>query len=316
MEVDERAVEILNDIEKYQSIVICGHVDPDGDCVGSRLGLKTILKDNFPEKKIYVLGSTPDNLKDIAEKSDEVASEVIKESLILLVDLSDLNRAEFQEIRNGAKIDIIDHHIPSPGVENILAYRLVDAPSATFVIFDFATQTGLEISQKAAAYLYLGLITDTDRFLLDSKVDTFKMAISLIDCGVNPQDLYSKLYVPSEASLKFKAFVYSNYRFTDSTCYLVVKKDDYLSLGLSSNDIANEVSLLAGLGKKRYQAFFVERENDRVRTELRSDGSRDVEKIASHFSGGGHYAASGCQLDELADYKKVLAYIDEVEKDN
>ena len=304
------AKQILEKIKKNKSIIFFGHKDPDGDCVGSTRGLKHLLQKLFPEKEFYVLGTRPKNLPSFLEEGDHVEDELIKESLGILVDLSGLDRAEDQRVRLCKDLAIIDHHIPGPESTGILAYRMIDAPSATFVAFMFFRELGVALDKETATCFYMGLVTDTERFFHDVTPEAFDVAKELLVYGVDAQALYQELYKPSPSLLRFRAFVYTNYKTTTKAVYLVVNQKDYMPLGLSQNDISNEVSLLSGLESKPYQAFFVEKEDGNFRVELRSDGFHDVEHIARTFGGGGHFAASGCLLKSKDDIQSVLDFIE------
>ncbi len=121
-ELLQRAREIFKRIEQYDSVVIFGHASPDGDCVGSVMGSKFALQEYYPDKKIYAVGSHPKYLPSFVEPSDEVDDETIRNSIALLVDLSDFKRVEDQRILTAKEVVCFDHHILDLDVE-FFTYR-------------------------------------------------------------------------------------------------------------------------------------------------------------------------------------------------
>lgn len=301
-------------IKKYNKIIIFGHVNPDGDCVSSVRAVKHIILENYQNKEVYVTGTVPFNLKELCEKSDNLNDEDFKDALAIFVDLNEEKRVEDKRYKFCKEYAIIDHHIISEANKDKEAYyKIVDAPSATFVIYNFLKDLNLKCSKEIAYYLYIGLITDTKRFLNSSTPETFEVAKELTSYGIDTKNIYKELDKTTEALIKFKLFVYQNFKFSKSVCYLVAKKEDYLKLGLKQNDVSEQILLLANINNYHYWAFFLENEDGTVRCEYRSDGTKNVQAIALKFNGGGHYSESGGTLASLNDVKKVIEYIDNLE---
>ena len=103
---------VWNKIKEFDSIVIYGHVNPDGDCYGSQLGLKRAILDNFENKKVYAVGSGYPRLSSLIGTMDEVDDETIKNSLSIVVDTSNQDRVEDQRYKLGLDVIKIDHHLP------------------------------------------------------------------------------------------------------------------------------------------------------------------------------------------------------------
>ena len=102
---------IIAKIEQYDSIVIFGHLNPDGDCYGSQIALRNILRNHYPDKQIYCVGSGLKKFIDIIGQMDVVSNETIANSLAILVDANDLGRAEDKRVRTAKDFAKIDHHI-------------------------------------------------------------------------------------------------------------------------------------------------------------------------------------------------------------
>lgn len=304
--MDKVLEQIFEKIEAYSSIVIFGHKNPDGDCVGSVMGLKKELQYLFPNKKIYGVGTHPSYLPSMIEKSDDVLDEVIENSLAIMVDLSDLDRVEDQRILKAKEIVCFDHHIKQDKEYNFLVHREEDAPSATFILAKVFLEKYKVLTKEAATYFYIGLVTDSGRFQYDSRPETFKMASTLVSYGVDTKAIYNDLYRQNSTDLKFRAFVYNNYKFDGKVTYIIVKKEDYLSIGMTSNNAAGKVNLLALLDDHPIWVSFLEQEDGKIRVEYRANGSYNVQKTAVEFNGGGHFSASGCLLDDFSKVSDVL----------
>ena len=308
MDNNEILNKIFEKIEASDSIVVFGHMKPDGDCVGSVMGCKKELQYLFPNKKIYAVGTHPSYLPQYIEPSDDVDDETIKRSLALMVDLSDIDRVEDQRIKDAKDIVCFDHHV-SNGDREFLVYRDELAPSATAILTECFLNTYGELSKEAADYFYLGLITDSGRFQYDSSTKTFEIAGKLIQCGADYKRLYHELYKQTSRDLKVRSYVYDNYVFDGLVCYIVIKKEDYHSRGLEESDVAGKVNLLAQLDDHPIWVFFLEQEDGIIRVEFRSDGTRNVQKAALAFGGGGHFAASGTRITDFSKVKEIVDYL-------
>lgn len=304
MEHNEENI-VFEEIEKADSIVFFGHKNPDGDCVGSVMGMKHAIMELFPGKKVYGVGTHPSFLPRFIEPADDISDDVIEKSLAVMVDLSDLDRVEDQRILKARKIVCVDHHVQSSNVD-FPVYRVVDAPSATFVLARSLLKRYGFIPKSAAPYLFVGLVTDTGRFQYDSDPETLEIAARLVECGVDYKSIYRDLYRQNSKELRFVAFVYSNFKFSGNVSYVIIRKKDYEPLGISDSSAGCRANLLANVDEHPIWVSFCEQENGLIRTELRSNGKYDVQKVAVMFGGGGHRAASGCRLTSFEQIEEVL----------
>lgn len=305
---------VFSRIEKADSIVIFGHMNPDGDCVGSVLGLKYALQGIFPEKNVYAVGTRPSFIN-FMDASDDVTEETIKNSLCVMVDLSDVKRVEDKRITLTDNIVGIDHHEASEPFEHPLI-RDPKAPSATYIIAKIFLERYHKIPAKAATPLFLGLITDSGRFQFDSNPTTFEIAGELVKAGADFSWCYNHLYVQSSKDLRFRSYVYSHFQFDGNVAYFLVPRKAYLELGMTEQEAGCKVNLISLLDNHPLWCCFTELESGKIRTELRSNGKFNVQKVAVKFGGGGHIPASGCQLDSFDQVKDVLRAMNEAESVN
>lgn len=311
---DELLEEIFGKIEKADSIVIFGHVNPDGDCVGSVLGLKHALKELFPDKKVYGVGTHPSYLPSSLEESDVVPDDVVSSSLAVLVDLSDLARVEDQRILTAREIVCFDHHVADKDSYPFPVYRDEQAPSATFILSQLLLERYGRIPHSAASELFLGLVTDTGRFQYDCQAKTLQMAAELVSCGVDYHQIYRELYRQNSKDLHYRAFVYDHFHFEGKVTYCFVSKADWTRLGLTQQEAGGKVNLLSLLDNHPIWAFFTEQEDGIIRCELRSDGTYNVQEVAKAFGGGGHVPAAGCKVESFQKALEVVKALDKARK--
>lgn len=310
---DEDREKVFSELEKAESIVIFGHKNPDGDCVGSVLGMKHALKALFPNKHVYALGTHPSYLP-VTEESDVVSDETIENSLALMVDLSDLDRVEDQRILKAPSIVCIDHHMKQYDVPFAIV-RDEKAPSATFIIAKcLMFRYGKIPTPECAYYLYMGLVTDSGRFQYDAEPETLEVAGKLVSYGVDYKSMYNELYRQSSIDLKYRSVIYQNFKFDGLVTYCLMPKATYLELGLSQNEASGKVNLLSMLDGHPIWAFFTEQDDGTIRVELRSNGKYNVQKVATQFNGGGHLAASGCRLENFDRVQEVLDALNKAEQ--
>ena len=306
--------EVLEQIKKYDSIVIYGHKNPDGDCYGAQVGLREIILGLYPHKKVYITGTGCPRFFTILPEMDVVSDEVIANSLAFLVDANDLNRMEDQRIHTAPAFAKIDHHIDNflftegPQVINTTANSTCD------LITELAMLTGVELSVIGATALYLGVVSDSANFkFVTNYVETFERVKYLAECGARIHELNFLLSKTNENSLKAKGYILANYKKTKGgVVYIVHSKEKLHKLHLSANEASNLVNLLGNIDGCPIWVSFAEYEDGRVRLEIRSNGP-EIQPCAVRVGGGGHAQASGAQLPEL-NYDVVQDILDDLDK--
>ena len=309
---DARTI-VFKAIADADSIVVFGHKNPDGDCLGSVLGLKRAILHFYPGKKVYADISHPSYLPQDLDPSDTVSDETIQNSLAVMIDLSELDRVEDQRIRIAKNVVAIDHHIASHPAD-FPVLRDASAASATVVLTESLLALFHEIPKECANYLFLGLITDSGRFQFDSRPETLRIGAQLVEAGADYLHLYRDLYQQTSIDLKYRSYVYQNFAFEGSVTYCCVSKAAYTGLGMDQNSASGKVNLISMLDNHPIWAFFVEQDDGGIRVELRSDGTYDVHLAAMAFGGGGHLAASGCRIASFDQVKDVLKTLNELPK--
>lgn len=306
--------EIWDLIKKHDSIVIYGHINPDGDCYGAQVGLKEVILANFPGKKVYITGTGVPRFFDIISKMDVVSDEVVKESLAILVDGNDLSRMEDSRIHTAKAFAKIDHHIDTGSFKEGPYIVDVDANSACDIIAGIVIDNNLKISPLGANALYLGILTDSARFqFVNNYPETFARVKFLCEHGADPNKLNVFLNRTDEVSLSAKGYVLSHYQKTEAgVIYIIFDKETLADLHISANHASNLINLLGNVEGCPIWCSFAEYEDGKVRCEFRSNGPL-VQPVAVTIGGGGHAHASGAQLAKL-DYdliKQVIKNFDQ-----
>lgn len=289
-------LKILNRIKKYETIIIHGHKRPDGDCYGSQFGLKNIIKESFPDKKVYVVGERS-AFVDFVGTIDVITDDTYKNALSIVVDTAVEDRISDPRYKLGKEVIKIDHHIP---VDDYGDIRWVDtnfpACSQMIAYFYHTYKKQLKISLEGAIAMYTGIVTDTGRFRFRGVSElTHQMAGMLIDKGVDVEYIDGKLGKETLEMIALKGYVYSNFVTTDGFIYLRMTRDIIEKFNVSDEQAASVVGLLGGIEGFPVWALFIEYPNE-VRIRLRSNGPT-INELANRYGGGGHAKASGCRLE-------------------
>lgn len=287
-------------IENHNSIVIFGHPNPDGDCLGSQIGLRNTIRLNYPDKKVYAVGSGLRRFRDYFGRLDEVDDEVIANSLAILVDGNDLQRMEDQRVWNAKAWIKIDHH-----VEN---YRFTqgdfvldeEANSTCELIVLMIQECGWKINPQIADALYLGICTDSGRFQYITRFpEAFHEVAWLCEQGANPKALNDILNITYENALRFRGYIYSNYKKTEhGVIYMTLDNKTIAEYGLTASKAGNMVNLLSNIVGYPIWVFICETEEGFSHIEFRSNGPA-VQPIANSIGGGGHMMAAGATLEKF-----------------
>jgi len=297
-------------IEESEVITIFGHMNPDGDCYGSEIGLREALRHFYPQKKVYAIGGGYTRVPQDFPTFDDVDDETIKKSLAIIVDLSNKARINDERAFLAQKSIKIDHHIFTEKFCDV-EYIETDKVSCTQVLTNILLTHFDYLPQSVANPLFLGLVTDSGRFLyspLDENV--MNIASKLLSFKAETKKIYDTLYETDLESLRFKAYVYQNFMIDDGVAYMVFTKEQLKKMGMNKNMAAPQVNLISNIKGCFAWVFFAEGEDGIVRVELRSNGF-PVQPIAVKFGGGGHLQASGCTLNDINDYVKVVEALKE-----
>ena len=304
-------------IGEYDTIIIHRHLNPDGDALGSQLGLMYIIRENWKDKKVYIVGDTFDRLSFMYNgKMDEIDDSVYENALAVVLDSSSDYLISDTRYTKAARTLRIDHHVFIKRIcdEEVV---LTEYESAAGIIADWAISSGLNITTDCARALYTGMVTDSVRFMTE-KVSplTMKTASVLISYPFDRTELFGRLYAEDFSALRRKAYFLERVEFLekDGVAYNYSDLTDIERMHSSAHSVARGlVNTMANIRGADAWIAFAE-DDGRILVELRSRRC-DVYPVALKWGGGGHAKASGCTVSSRKEAFELLEDVKmEVEK--
>jgi phosphoesterase RecJ-like protein len=327
MQAIEQFYPILNQPFKA---VITAHQKPDGDAMGSTLGLYHFLKQLGHEVTVVsptnwaaFLNWMPavDQVIDFEANKKEASQIVADADYVFCLDFNILHRTKHLEpvIRDSKALKILIDHHQQPDTPSF-AYGISDVKmsSTCEMVYDFIVQSGHSnlINLDIATCLYTGLMTDTGSFRFPSTTaSVHKIVAHLKELGLQHAKIHENIYDNStEGRLKFMGNAFLN-RMTVlpefKTAVMAIPKSDIYKFELKTGDTEGLVNYLLSIEGIKFAAILIDREEER-KWSFRSKGNFDVNIFArTHFEGGGHANAAGGSssksLDEtLNDFKTII----------
>lgn len=303
--------EILREIAAHDTVILHRHTNPDGDALGSQLGMMHLLRENFPEKAVYTVGDAPRFLQFMLdEPMDDIPDGTYTGALAIILDTGTDSLVSDTRYSLAARTARIDHHIFCGKFADV---EVIDSTfeSCCGMVAAFADECGLRLTPAAARALYTGMITDSGRFRYDSTSPrTLRLAAALLEQGFDTNQIYRNLYADSYENKRLKAEFTLKIRFTpQNVAYIYTTLDEFRALGVDTFTVSRGmVNLMADIRGVDIWANFTETENG-VLCELRASGA-NVNPIAVKYGGGGHARASGATLPDRAAAMALLDDLD------
>ncbi len=293
-------------IQEFGTIIIHRHAHPDGDAMGSQIGLYYLIKDNFPEKKVYMVGDVATRLPFIDIPMDEIPDETYEHALAVVLDCRSSHLICDERYRTAEKTLRFDHHIYC---EKICDVDVVESSceSACGLVTWFARETGLKLSVNSATYLYMGMVTDSGRFVFDSVTSrTFELAAFLLSQPIDLSGLYYNLYAEDFSKIIEEADNKHRIKFTENNVAYIYTTMEELPKNSDAAPVVSSgmVGLMHDIKGVFIWVNFTEAD-DGVHVELRSN-RYNINPIAVKYGGGGHKRASGCIVPDRETAMKLL----------
>ena len=308
--------EIEGLIESSQTIAICAHTSPDGDALGSTLGLRQVILSKWPDKCVVGLLADDDQVPRIYSylpgAGQLVHASDFDESVDLFVSVdvsvaSRLNEGE-KVMRRARRTAIIDHH-PCDDPEADAYFIRPDAAAVGVLVCEFALQLGVEVTADIARCLYCAVATDTGRFQYqNADPESFQVASLLVDAGASPSELSLNVYQNFSLSyLHLESLVMGRITtFADGKIsYSYATSADLERTGASLDECDGLVDVVRSVASSEVALFLKEVPGNKVRGNLRSKTDKDVSQVARSLGGGGHKAAAGFTVE--GDIDQALA---------
>ncbi|MDO4377355.1 MAG: bifunctional oligoribonuclease/PAP phosphatase NrnA [bacterium] len=304
--------EIYKAIKKYDEIVIARHTGADIDALGSQLAMQEIIKETFPEKKVYAIGAYSSKFKFVGPLDREEDLK-LENPLLIVLDTPKTSRIDALDLSKYSFKIKIDHH---PLEEKFGDIELVNdkSSSACEVVIDLCNNTKLKMNKIAAERLFMGIVSDTNRFMYPStSYETMNKAAKLIEeYGVNPPELYEKMYLRDLVELRFEGYMLQNLKLTkNKVAYIKITDEIQKEFKVDAATPSNMIGSLSYINDFIVWVTFSEdKKQNLVRVSIRSRGPV-INTIAMQYNGGGHKLASGVRLP---DFTLSDALIDDLDK--
>ena len=290
------------EIKGAKRIGIAGHIRPDGDCVGSCLGLGLYLRENYPELEAVDihLESVPEKFR-VLEGTETICTSYPEKTydVFFSLDCGDIGRlgnaAEY--LKTAGKVICVDHHISNHGFGDV---QFIEPAASSTSELIYLLLDDAELSVSAAKALYMGIAHDTGVFQYSCTApETMEAAAELLRKGVNGSDIidktfYEKTYVQNQ--ILGKALLESMMVLDKKCIFSYVSKRDMEFFNAVPSDLEGIVSQLRYTTGIEVAIFMYETGYQEYKVSLRSKDAVDVSKIAKYFGGGGHVKAAGCTM--------------------
>jgi phosphoesterase RecJ-like protein len=296
-------------IEQYDTIIIHRHLNPDGDALGTQLGLKHTLKLNYPNKQIYAVGD--ENVFAYLGSMDTISNDVYTEALVIIVDVCVERLISDKRYKLAKEVIVLDHHLNTPDIDckaHIDSSKIACAEMVVNILQAF----GYQFDDQGATCFLAGVITDSGRFLYPStSPDTFETTAFLLKKGAKLQWIYEKLYTEELNFKKLKGHFINNFSiYENHIAYMKNKKEISERFNVSTFTVSRAmVNQMSGI--KGIDAWINFTESDEgIMVEMRSKRVPIID-VAMQYGGGGHALACGCTLNSFKDIDYFLVDLHE-----
>jgi len=302
---------IYNEIKKYKKIYIARHIGPDPDAFGSQMALKRSIKQTFENKEVYAVGTSVSRFKYFG-KVDKVENYDYENGLLIVTDTPDNKRVDIENFSEFKNVVKIDHH---PFVDRFgnVEYIREDASSASELVYEVIESTRLKMDEVTAGFIYIGIVSDTNRFLFNTTNKTFNLCADMVKkYKLDIESLYRKLYVKPLSEVRLMGHIATNLH-VDKNGFASIQIDDDIinSLGSDSSAASNMINDFNNIEDVLVWAFVSRDEkNNKFRVNIRSRGPV-INEIAAKYGGGGHKYASGVRNEDKA---KIDALLEDLSK--
>lgn len=303
---------IYKAIKKYDNIVIARHIGVDPDAMASQVALRDAIMNTFPNKKVYAVGNGGSKFSYLG-KLDHYDGDY-NDTLLIVLDTPDKKRVDFTDIDNFAYKIKIDHH---PYVETFCDIELIDDTSSSTcqLIMEMIYKTKLKANKEIMEKLYLGLVSDTNRFMFNnSTTSTFLIVSKVIkDYKLDISKLYEDLYMRPLNEVRLQGYIGENMKITENGVGYIKITDEILTkFGADVASGGNMINNFNYIDEVLvWLAITEDKKNEIIKINIRSRGPI-INKVAERYNGGGHKLASGAKvmtMDEADNLIKDLDYV-------
>lgn len=287
-------------IDEADTIAISAHINPDGDALGSALGLRKSLELYGKKSDVIKISEVDDYLKFLPQIDFYKNTSLEEYDLFIIVDCSEFDRIDkaIEICKKSKKVLVIDHH-EGGSIKTNLNIIHSDSSASCELVYEIIKRLKLPIDKEIATLLYAGLVTDTGRFLYSNISElTFYTAADLYKIGADFEMIYKNLYQNKEISkLQFENHLLNKVEFKKPYALVGVSQKTCKDFGVQMGDSESVVNMLRDLKGIEVACLVKEYGENEFKISLRSKDYLDVSKIARDNGGGGHIRASGFTIN-------------------
>lgn len=303
---------IYKKIKKYNTIVIARHIGPDPDAVCSQIALRNTIKATFPSKNVYAVGMSVSRFKSFGTL-DKINEEELDNPLLIVLDVPNISRIDGITFSRYKEVIKIDHH---PYEDKMGDTELVDTTSCSVaqLIGELVLNTRLKLTKEVAENIFLGIVSDSDRFLLQyTTAKTFKIVNQIIEkTNLDFTNLYVRLYERPLNEIRFQGYLAQNLITTENGfAYIKITTDDIKNFGVDSSTASNMINNFNYIKEIKVWTFITyDQKSTMYKVNIRSRNVV-INDIAAKYNGGGHKFASGVRTTNEADIDNLIKDLDE-----
>jgi phosphoesterase RecJ-like protein len=285
-------------LARANNVIVASHVRPDGDAVGSLLGLGLALMDAGKTVQMVLTDGVPASFRHL-EGSELVRKTPSTEyDTFITVDCADFKRVG-KAFEGFGQPDInIDHHITNEKYGKLNLIEAEEVATAA-ILTNHLKEWGFPLTKRIAAALLTGIITDTLGFrTANTTPEALRQCAMLMETGVNMPDLYMRALVKkSFSAAKYWGAGLTSLEHKNGLVWATLTVEDRKRAGYGGNDDADLINLISAIDGNKVGMVFVEQNDNHVKISWRAlEAGIDVSQVAKHFNGGGHAAAAGADI--------------------
>lgn len=303
---------IIEKINRNQTFLVVAHENPDGDAIGSTLGLALALRDMGKDVIAYNVDAVPEVMGFLPE-SDIIQSSLPENAsfdVAFVLDSGDVERAQLPVSDLCQTLINVDHHPGSTFGD--LCLLDTTACATAVLIYRLLMRCQFRISLAVAKALYLGILSDTGSFRYSSaNRESFTVAGELVGLGVDPWEISSNLYEShAPERMRLLGYVLPTLQISSSGRYASVSMtlDILGKAGATAEHADGFVNYPRAVKGVEVALFFNQLSDDLYKISFRSRGNIDVGTLAHELGGGGHHNAAGAKLSGTLDEVKSSVY--------
>lgn len=300
---------IFKEIKKYDTIVIARHIGVDPDAMASQIAFRDSIKLTFPEKRVLAVGTGSAKFRYIGNL-DKL--ENINDALLIVVDTPDKRRVDIASFDGFSEMIKIDHH---PFIEKFCDIELIedDRSSAAEIIMELIKDTKLLCNENIAKTLFIGLASDSNRFLFNScSANTFKLVGEYLEeYKFDIYDIYQQMYARPLKEVRLEGYMSENMEVTKHGVGYMKVSDEIINKfeadSASAGNVVNNFNFIEGV--YIWLTITEDVKNEYYRISIRSRGP-EINQVAEKYHGGGHKFASGVKLQTIQEAMLLVEDLD------